>query len=169
MKEHRFMADPLKFTAALFSCVVLLFLAWKSIGMGYIFAGIVCFLIAAVFFWVMFLYGSVLRFSAEGVRREFFLIPIKAYSWDQIREIGVVGTSVFNGIGKNKKPGRRYIYVSPEEMDEGSRFKMTLEWPPRNGILYCIYTRQHIEAIQYLWAKPIAKYNAGDIFVNIAE
>ena len=169
MKEHRFMADPLKFCAALFSCAVLIFLAWKSFSLGYIFPGIIFIALTAVFSYIIFLYGTILHFSAEGVQQEFFLIPIKAYSWNQIREIGVAGTRVFNGSGKNKKPGRRYIYVSPEIMDEESRFKMTLEWPPKNGIMYCIYSRQHIDAIQYLWAKPIAKYNAGDIFMNIAE
>ncbi len=163
------MADPLKFCAALFSCAVLIFLAWRSFCLGYVVPGIICFLLTAVFGYVIYLYGSVLHFTAEGVRKEFLLIPVTAYSWDMIREIGVVGTKVFNGTGKNKKPGRRYIYISPEEMDEDSRFKMTLEWPPQNGILYCIYTRQHIETIQYIWAKPIAKYNVGDIFVDIAE
>lgn len=169
MEEHRIMADPLKFFAALFSCVVLGFLAWRSFLLGYILLGIVFTIIAAVFIYVMILYGSVLHISAEGVRKEFLLISMKSYTWDQIREIGVVGAKVFNGTGKNRKTGRRYIYISPEEMDEESRFKMTLEWPPRNDILYCIYSRQHIDAIQYLWAKPIAKYNAGDIFVNITE
>ena len=169
MKEHRIMADPLKFCAALFSCVVLIFLAWKSFSLGYIVPGVICCLLIAVFGYVVYLYGSVLHFSAQGVRKDFLLFPLKAYTWDQVREIGVVGTRVFNGTGSKRKPGRRYIYVSPEEMDEESRFKMTLEWPPQNGILYCIYTRQHMEAIQYLWARPVAKYNAGDIFVNIAE
>ena len=163
------MVDPLKFFAALFSFAVLIFLAWKGCCMGYVPAGIVAALLAAVFAYIMFLYGAVLHLSAEGVRKEFLMIPIITYSWDQIREVGVAGTKVFNGTEKNKKPGRRYIYFSPEKMDEESRFKMTLEWPPKNGILYCVYSRQHIDAIQYLWAKPIAKYNAGDIFINIAE
>ena len=169
MEEHRIMADPLKFIAALFSCVVLGFLAWRSFQLGYVLLGIVFALIAAVFIYIMVLYGSVLHISAEGIRREFFIIPMKAYTWDQVREIGVVGTKVFNGTAKNRKTGRRYIYISPEEMDEGSRFKMTLEWPPRNGILYCIYSREHIDALQYFWSRPIVKYNAGDIFVNSAE
>ena len=97
------------------------------------------------------------------------MIPIKTYSWDQIKEVGVVGTKVFNGTGKNKKPGRRYIYFSPEELDEDSRFQMTLEWPPSREILYCIYTKYHAEYVQLLWQKPIATYNAGDLFVMINE
>ena len=169
MKEHRIMADPLKFFAGLFSSIVLVYLAWESFVLGYILLGIIFLLLTAVFCYIVFLYGAVLHLSAEGVRNKFLMFTLKAYSWDQIREVGVTGTKVFNGTSKKRKPGRRYIYLSPEEMDEESRFKMTLEWPPQNGILYCLYTRQHIEAIQYLWAKPIAKYNSGDIFVNIAE
>ena len=169
MEEHRIMADPLKFAASLFSSVVLGFLTWRSFLLGYVLLGVVFALIAAVFLYIMVLYGSVLHVSAEGVQREFFVIPMKAYTWDQVREIGVVGTKVFNGTSKNRKTGRRYIYISPEEMDEESRFKMTLEWPPRKDILYCIYSRQHIDALQYFWSRPIEKYNAGDIFVNIAE
>ena len=169
MKEHRFIADPLKCFAALFSCAVLLFLAWEGCRMGYILIAIICALLAAVFAYIVFLYGSVIHLSAEGVRKEFLMIPIKTYSWDQIREVGVVGTRIFNGNGKNKKPGRRYIYFSPEELDEESRFQMTLEWPPSRETLYCIYTKYHAEYVQHLWQKPIASYNAGDLFVMIDE
>lgn len=169
MKEERIMADPLKFSAALFSCVVLGFLAWRSFRMGLALLGIVFTGIAAVFVYIMVLYGSVLHLSAEGVRRKFLMFPMNAYSWSQIVEIGVVGTKVFNGTAKNKKTGRRYLYISPEEMDEESRFKMALEWPPQHGILYCVYSRKHVDAIQFFWSRPIARYNAGEIFVNDIE
>ena len=169
MEEHRIMADPLKAAAAIATCIVLSFLTWKSFQLGYPVMGVIFLLIAAVFLYILFLYGSVLHISAYGVRREFLFIPVQTLSWDQIREIGVVGTKVFNGTRKNKKTGRRYIYISPEKLTEDERFKMTLEWPPRNGTLYCIYSRAHADAIQFFWRKPIAAFNAGDIFVNSVE
>jgi len=168
-KEHHIMIDPLKFYAALFTVVVCGFLAWRGLAQGYTFWAVLFLCIALIFGWIMVLYGSVLRINAEGIQRSFFFIPSCSLRWDQIKEIGVVGLNVFNGTGKKRKTGRRYIYFSPEELDDGSRFKMTLEWPPRKDILFCIYTHQHIEAIQYLWGKPVAKYNAGNIFADPGE
>ena len=169
MKETRIMADPLKFYAALATSVVLVFLVLKSFELGHFISGAFFVLLLLAFVCIMYLYGAVLHMSQDGVRREFLFIPILTVTWDQIREIGVVGTKVFNGTGKKKKTGRRYIYISPEELTGEERFKMALEWPPRNGVLYCIYSRANVDAIQFFWSKPIAAYNAGDIFVNSIE
>lgn len=168
-KEHHIMADPLKFSAALFTVAVCMFLAWRGFQQGYAFWSVIFVIIALVFFYIMYLYGSVLKINKDGVQKSFLFIPLNFLRWDQIKEIGVVGTKIFNGNSQKKKTGRRYIYISPEELDEGTRFKMALEWPPRREIMYCIYTHQHIDAIQYLWGKPIAKYNAGNIFVDLDE
>lgn len=169
MKEHYFMADPLKFFAALGTCVVSVFMVWKSFSLGVLIPGIFFLFITIVFLYVMVMYGSVLHISGKGVRRVFLGFTLESLSWDQIREVGVVGVNVFNGTGKKKKPGRRYIYFSPEALDDESRFKLALEWPPGRGTLYCVYTQLHAEAIQFLWQKPFASFNAGDIFVMIDE
>ena len=169
MKEQRIMADPMKFSASLLTFLVMIFLIWNAFSLGHIITGIIFVLIAAIFLYIMFLYGTVLRISNDCIRSEFLFIPLITLTRDQIGEIGVVGTKVFNGTRKNKKPGRRYIYISPEVLDNDSRFKMALEWPPRNGTLFCIYSRQHIDAIQFFWRNPIAQFNAGDIFVNSIE
>ncbi len=164
MKEHRIMVDPLKFAVSLPTGLVLLYLAWSAIRLSAYLIAAVFILIAAVFFCVMFLYGSVLILSEEGIRSVFLFVTVRSYSWNQIRETGVVGTKIFNGTSKKKKAGRRYIYFSPEALNEDQRFRLALEWPPRKEMLYCIYNRQNADVIQFFWRKPVASYNAGDIF-----
>lgn len=170
MKEHRFMADPMKFWAAFGTCVFLLLMAWRAAVQGYIFAAVILSIIVIVFAFIAVLYGSVLYISSRGIERKFLFVTMGALTWEQVREVGVVGTGIFFTGDRNKKrTGRRYIYISPRELDEDTRFKMALEWPPRNGVLYCTYSHPRIDAIQYLWGKPIEKYNAGDIFVDFIE
>ena len=55
MEEHRIMADPLKASAAIATCIVLSFLTWKSFQLGYPVMGVIFLLIAAVFLYILFL------------------------------------------------------------------------------------------------------------------
>lgn len=164
MNENRMMADPEKFGVALATCLVSGFLAWKGFQLGRPAAGIVFTVIIMIFVYIAFLYGSVLKVSSNGVEKVFLFISLKSLTWDEIAEIGVVGTKIFNGGFFKKKPGRRYIYISEKELDGDSRFKMVLEWPPHNGIMYCIYNKENYEAFQFRWSNTIVKFNAGDPF-----
>lgn len=164
MKENRIMADPEKFGVALATCLVSGFLAWKGFQLGRPAAGIVFTVILLIFAYIVFLYGCVLKVSSDGVQKVFLFIPLKFLTWDEIAEIGVIGTKIFNGGFFKKKPGRRYIYISEKEMDGDSRFKMALEWPPHGSIMYCIYNKENFDTFQFRWSNTIVKYNAGDSF-----
>ena len=54
MKEQRIMADPAKFSAALLTFLVMIFLIWNAFSLGHIITGIIFVLIAAVFLYIMF-------------------------------------------------------------------------------------------------------------------
>lgn len=132
MKEYRIMADPEKFLVALGTCTVCGFLAFKGFQLKAAPFAVFFTLTGAAFLYILFLYGSTLRISSQGIRKEFLFLPLKTLSWDEIAEVGVLGTKIFNGGSYRKKPGRRYIYFSEKELDDDARFKMALEWPPRN-------------------------------------
>ena len=166
MEEHRIMADPEKFIAALATCAVCGFLAFKAFQQNATPLAVFFTLVCAVFLYIMFLYGSTLRVNSEGIRKEFLFIPLKTVSWDDIVEVGVLGTKIFNGGAYKKKPGRRYIYFSEKELDGDTRFKMALEWPPLNGELFCIFTKDNYHHIEMQWGGTIEKYNAGDLYLE---
>lgn len=83
----------------------------------------------------------------------------RSYRWEDIKEVGVIGTKVFPKTSSNKG-GRKYIYFSPEELDEDSRFDLALKWPPK--IPYTSHSDAKLDAVMLIWRKPVAYYNTPD-------
>lgn len=83
----------------------------------------------------------------------------RSYRWEDIKEVGVIGTKVFPKTSSNKG-GRKYIYFSPEELDEDSRFDLALKWPPK--IPYTSHSDGKLDAVMLIWRKPVAYYNTPD-------
>lgn len=118
--------------------------------------------VAAVFVYVSVLYGSTLTLDEAGLRRSFFGLRLHTVPWSAIAEVGVVGLKVFNN-NDPKRTGTLYLYFSPRALDKDSRFKLALEWPPRD-MLYLCYTKDRAAAVRALWSGPIKTFNAGDLF-----
>ena len=98
--------------------------------------------------------------SNEKIEVRPVLGKAKTYSWEEIKEVGVIGTKVFPKTSSNKG-GRKYIYFSPEELDEDSRFDLAFKWPPK--IPFTSYSKAKLDAVQLIWRKPLANYNAPDL------
>ncbi len=98
--------------------------------------------------------------SQENIEVRPLLGKTRIYSWHEIKEVGVIGTKLFPNTSSNKG-GRKYIYFSSEELDENSRFKLALKWPPK--IPYTSHSNAKLEAVALIWKKPISIYNAPDI------
>lgn len=125
-------------------------------------AGAVLFLIIALLFLaVAVINGSVITVDPSGIRKRFLSFSLGSLSWEEVAEVGVIGTRVF--FRRPNRTGTRYIYFSPEPLDENKRFRLALEWPPRKGF-YLQYTEKRLEAVHLLWTKEIETYNAGDTF-----
>ena len=118
--------------------------------------------VAAVFVYVSVLYGSTLTLDEAGLRRSFFGLRLHTVPWSAVAEVGVVGLKVFNN-NDPKRTGTLYLYFSPRALDKDSRFKLALEWPPRD-MLYLCYTKDRAAAVRALWSGPIETFNAGDLF-----
>lgn len=160
--KHRFFIHPLKFAAALFTVVVCAFLAVLAGVSGSWIAAAVFAAVAAVFVYVSVLYGSTLTLDETGLRRSFFGLRLHTVPWSAVAEVGVVGLKVFNN-NDPKRTGTLYLYFSPRALDKDSRFKLALEWPPRD-MLYLCYTKDRAAAVRALWSGPIETFNAGDLF-----
>ena len=125
--------------------------------------GVVMFLlVACLFAWIAVLYGAVITIDRDEIRMSFWGIPIRKNTWNEIKEVGVVGTNIFR-TEKGKYTGSRYIYFSTEPMDENERFRLAMKWPP-GKMIYLLYTRERVDRIQAIWDNEISSYHAGDIF-----
>lgn len=160
--KNRYLVHTFKFVVALATCILCLVLAGVMVYLREWIALPILALIFVIFAYVTVLYGSVVSVDEKGVHLTFLGISRRSVPWSDIREVGIVGVKVFNN-NEPKLTGSRYIYFSPRTMDDAARFKLALEWPPKD-MLYVSYARQRVEEIQLLWTGPIETYNAGDAF-----
>lgn len=142
--------------------MVCVFLALLSVAMHNWLALVLFSLFAAVFVVVCVLYGSTLILDEQGLSLRFFGLPLRAMRWSEIAEVGVVGLKVFNN-NDARRTGTRYIYFSPRPLDKDARFRLALEWPPRD-MLYLCYSKERLQAVQSLQSVAIETFNAGDVF-----
>lgn len=150
-----FDAETAFLSAAFSFFMVIMLIAFCRIRMT---AGIIVAAVLAVIFAVISVKNiSRIIISEEIITVRPFLVGKKNYSWDEIREVGVIGTKVFPKSSSNKG-GRKYIYFSPMELDEDGRFNLALKWPPK--IPHTSFSDTKLEFVELIWGKPIIYYNA---------
>ena len=123
--------------------------------------------IGALFAWMLVRYASVLTVSGDELTLSFLGLSRRRISWQDIREVGLIGENVF-GHGKKKRTGDRYIYFSPVRMDADERFRMIVKWPPKK-MLYAEYTEKALEYVMTIWQQELQTYNVEDLFPNSWE
>lgn len=158
---QRFVVNPFK---CLLGTVCAVFFAVMGVTMAVIGRPLSCavFLaLGAVFAVIAVQAGAVLELSGNGVCRRVLGRPGKALRWDEIAEIGVGGTKVFNRRNPDKVGGL-YFYFSPAAMTESERFEMMLKWPPSDK-LYMIFDDRRYRAVQTYWNGTLEKYNTGKL------
>ena len=121
------------------------------------------FSIAILFALVSTSCGAILTITDEGVTRSVFGITTKMMTWEEIKEIGVAGTDLFNK-SKKDKTDTLQIYFSKSPLTDEERFDMMLQWPPKDG-LYLQYTKARTDVIQAFWSNKIQTYNTGEILL----
>lgn len=99
--------------------------------------------------------------SETGITRSFFGMMTKAIGWSDIKEVGVIGTKVFNR-RDSQKVGRMYIYFSDKVMTENERFAIALKWPPKKKA-FIRFDYKRISQIQIYWTGKIVLYNVGSL------
>lgn len=120
-------------------------------------------IVAAIFAYLFFQNASTITVTDTAVTRSFFGLAKKTVPWSEIKELGLIGENVFNR--KKSKTGHKYIYFSPEKMNEKQRFDMIVKWPPKK-MLYVEYQEKTLEYTMTIWGKELKSYNVEDLFPN---
>lgn len=128
--------------------------------------GPVFLIIAAVFAFLFYKNASTVSVSPDSVCRSFFGLGKKEVSWDDIKEVGLIGENVFSR--KKTRTGHKYIYFSPKEMTKKQRFDMIVKWPPKK-MIYVEYQEKGLEYIMSIWGKELKTYNVEDLFPDTED
>ena len=159
--EQRFIVNKFKCIASAVSSVTFVLLAGAVLFIHRPGSALIFLVLGLIFGFIAVQSGSVLQLNEEGVTRLLLGHTTAKIRWDEIKEIGVAGTKVFNR-SHPEKAGSIYIYFSPVQMDEDERFQMMLRWPPSN-CLYMTYNQDRFHAVQGHWNSHIEIYNVGDL------
>ena len=126
-------------------------------------------LLGLLFCYQFFKNASYVQIDDTNISLRFAWIKLRELPWSDVREMGVIGENVFSRAKKGKrKTGEKFIYFSPVSMNEKSRFRMIVNWPPKD-MLYIEYSPEALERTQYIWNGPTKYYNAEDIYPNTED
>ena len=125
------------------------------------FPAIILFAAGGIFACLALLNGATIHVDEAGIYKSIFGFVTVQWKWEEIHELGVCGTRVFN-IHHPEKTGSLYIYFSRNKMNEQERFDMIFKWPPRDKV-YFVYNKKHLKALQMLSDGKIEAYNVGDL------
>ena len=159
MKRYT-MADTVKFVL-MTACVLLFLLCGVSLlSAGSVAGGVVCLLLCLPYLYGALLNSTRISITPAGISKKRLWFPAELYRWEDIAELGVVGTKVI-GNKKSKRTGTLYIYASPQTMTEEERFQMALRWPPK--LPYFVYKPELMECCRCYWEGKVASCNSGDL------
>lgn len=159
--ERKFIVNPLQCVAAWISAAFLGLLAGTMVYIHRPGSALIFLALAVVFAVIGALGGACIHLDKTGVHKTLFGVAVRTLRWDEIAEVGVAGTRVFNRIHP-EKTGSLYIYFSPVSMNENERFQMMLKWPPKDK-LYLIYDAKRFHAVQTFWNQTVETYNTGNL------
>ena len=157
-----YIVHPLKCVVAMLTSIFSLVMTVVLIDLKAWLGVFVFGLIFSFFTGVAILYGARVRFDEQGVSRFFLWKRQRFFAWSEIKEISVVGLNVFKR-PNSKRTGSRYVCFWRETMSEEERFRVALEWPPKDGI-YMVYTPARIKSLRRYWTGQIEFYNSGDLY-----
>lgn len=161
--KQGFMVDPGKMAVCCATGAGLCFLALAMFWIQKILPAVILVMLGLVYLAAAAFNGARITWDSSGVSQYVLWKKIRKFSWNEIAEVGIVGTKAFHA-GAPQKTGRMYLYFSRETMDDNARFQMILRWPPRKQI-YLLYQADRVESLRSKWSGPIETYNAGDLTV----
>ena len=162
--KKTYMIYPFKFIVSLVTFLFSTILAVTLFSISRLPSAVVFTVIAILFLAVAILYGSKITLDDTGLTCTFLLINRRHVDWNEIAEVGIVGSKVFRNDDR-KDVGTLYLYFSPVTLTEQERFELVLHWPPFDK-LFLKYSPNRLEAIQQYWSGNIVFYHAGDVFLS---
>lgn len=164
MKKQKniFIQDPLKAVLSAAAAVFFLLYAFYYLREGLL-PGVLVFGVFGMVFLVLFLQSTrTLTISDAGVVYRTTLRRKKLFSWEDIREVGVLGSSFFPS-GRLTGINRKFLYFSMSPLDEDGRFDLLLHWPSPS-IPYVIFTGKCYDLLRSCWKGNIILYNTEETF-----
>lgn len=143
------------------TCLLSLALAIALFQIGRPFSAGVFLLLLVPFAPIAAISGGRVAVDQDGVSLQILGVCVRRFRWEEIREVGVMGTKVFNRHAP-ERTGSVFLYFSREELDESQRFDMMLKWPPLDKI-YFLFSLERFDQVQAYWGRPVAKTNIGNI------
>lgn len=128
---------------------------------------LVMLVICGLFLWQGWIYGPWVSITCDGIRKHIFGWTLASVRWDELKEVGVVGTKVFNKLNSDKT-GPMYIYFSPKEMTTEERFQLALNFPPKH-MLFLLHNQEREDLVQALWNTKLIGYNTGKLNLRHPE
>ena len=179
---HHYIVHPAKLAAGLPTGILLLWSGAIQLSTRLWWCGLLFIAFGVLFLMVAALYGRVVHVGPSGVRWTLLGRELRSRTWEQIGEIGVVGTRVFNGNSgngpaapsgqggreglfgpaKRSSIGTPYLYFSEEPLTEEQRFTLALKWPPRD-MIFLRFTPERVAHVQSSSQKYVEHYNTGDL------
>lgn len=161
--KRGYMVDPLKMVVCLLTGIGLELISALFLSMGKILPVVLFFAMGILYLAISTLNAMIVRWDAHGVSRNLFGRQIHCFSWEEVSEVGVIGTKVFNR-GNPSHTGRLYLYFSKEKTSEDERFQMILHWPPRDKI-YLLYQADRFEHLRTVYSGEVETFNEGDLIL----
>ena len=158
--EIRTLSAPIKTLFSVLSiCLFCLLSVLALLDVEYVMAAVFLFL-SGIFIWYFLSIAAIVRISAEGVERKSLLSGSLIVTWDDLKQVGILGTRAFPRSRMNRG-GVKYIYFSRDVLNEEDLFRLILKWPSRD-VPYVPYRRRNIDTVSLLWKGDIERYNTGD-------
>ncbi|MCH1982043.1 hypothetical protein MCG98_05635 [Ruminococcus sp. OA3] len=159
-----YQVHTIKFIIFLLTGIVLCGCAVQSFLLSYPLVGMLLAMLALFYLGISFFSaGAFVTVNEDGVRLHALGITLKKFRWDDIKEVGIAGTKVFNR-KKKEKCGSVYFYFCKKEMNDEERFDMCLKWPP-TACIYLHFDNRKFDYIQSKWNKKIVTYNVGNLMI----
>lgn len=161
--EQTYFVSPREFAVSAATAAGSAAIAVICIILGRYLSALVFAVITLVFLKMTLDAGARLSVGQTGITRRLFGKITHQISWEELSEVGIAGSKVFNK-GNPAKTGTVYIYFSKEPMDDQERFNMMLKWPPKDK-LYLSYNRSRLDFVKTVSGKEITGYNIGKLKV----
>lgn len=161
--EQKYFVNPREFIVSAATAIGSAIIAGICIMLGRYFSALIFAAIALIFLKMTLDAGARLSVGQTGITRRLFGKVTHQISWEEVAEVGIAGSKVFNK-GNPSKTGTVYIYFSQEPMDDQERFNMMLKWPPKNK-LYLSYNKSRLDFVKTVSGKEITGYNIGKLKV----
>ena len=162
--SKRFFANPYKFAVGLGTVLVCGTISGAMLYIREPLSALIFGILALIFVFPVFVYGSTVTIDEEGVYCSFLGIARKKILWSQVKETGVIGTTVFNKSNPDKT-GDMYLYFSPKELNDAERFNLGMKWPPKD-LIFLLYTKERTAWVQSMWSNKIHTYNTGKLHIE---